>query len=220
MNYYQFKDKQKREKNRINNYILKNMKTIRNNQNINNIDSINEEELNTILEIIEKELEVEENNIIKTAVEYQYNKNKLKNFLNKDKYIEKYTNFYKNIFNRLNNIVCKKNNIESRYGLYYCDLDAIELLNLLLKKHFATTIFIRSKMTNLYKFYAEVTKELYFLSNNKKELTKIYNYKKIRRDHIINNLNNQRFLIEQLDTCIKTLQYKINDTIGNGFFGL
>lgn len=199
-------------------YIYNILKTIRNN---NNKESITKDEINLILNIIKKEFERELENKIKEEIESEYNKNIFNIFLNKEKYIQNKTIRYKKIITSIENTLKNTYNINNDYSLYYCKYFLNTLITQDSKNNKYTSLkYLLLKVYSLESKYSDITKRLYFISNNLENYNKINEYEQINKDYELKQLKQQMKATKTISQNIKILKYKTDKTCQNGFFGL
>ena len=63
----------------------------------------------------------EKTDLIRKIIEKNYDKKRFKQFINKEKYLEKNLNYYTKRISIIEDAIKKYNNIENYYVSYYCD---------------------------------------------------------------------------------------------------
>lgn len=197
-------------------YIYTILKTIRNNDNKENITN---EEINQILNIIKKKFELEKTQKIKEEIELEYIKNIFNVFINKEKYIQNKTIKYQKIITNIENILKYTYNIKNDYSLYYCKYFLNKLINQDNNKY-TSLKYLLLKVYSLESKYSDITKRLYFITNNLEEYNKIKKYEQINKDYEEKERKQYIKTTNVLSQNIKILKYKTNKTCQNGFFEL
>lgn len=197
-------------------YIYNILKTIRNDDNKENITN---NELKQILNKLKKEYELEKDKTIKEEIEAEYNKNILNLFLNKENYINKKSNKYIKIINIIETTLKTTHNINNDYSLYYCRYFINAIINKDNKKN-TSLKYLLLKIYSLESKYSDITKRLYFISNNLENYQTIEKYEQINKDYEKKQRVQHIKTTNILSQNIKILKYKTDKTCSNGFFGL
>lgn len=185
------------------------------------LDALSKNDINVMMDIINKDFIDEKNNIINETLEISYNHKKYKKIVNKDKYINKIKKHIY-IIDSIKDYVKRTYNINNDYSLYYCKFQAIELINIYKNKKEIYKILkhLIHKLSILELKYSDILKVLYSETKNYDELKNIRKYEKIYRKSLFEQQEQMMNITNAVSKNIKTLKYNCDKTIDNGFFGL
>ena len=199
-------------------YVLNKVKCIRNS---NKIDNITIEETNLIKELIKEDYIKEQEDIIQKILEQNYESKKLKFLNNKEKYINKQRDFILYVIKSMKSNFCDNFKINNEYSLGYCKSYAFLVIDSYRKtKYYNVLAHTIVKLAGLEEKYSNRLKMLYRLSHNYEELNQIRKFESIDRNYKLNQLKQTSEAITKLSKKVKTLTYKCDNVIDNGFFGL
>ena len=201
-----------------NNYIISKLKTIRDNDDIQNITS---NEVKLILELIKVDYNNDKENLIQSILEENYETEKFKILNNKDKYIKKQKNIILSIIDSIKNYFSNKYKINNDYSLGYCKSYAQLFIDgYKVTKYYKIMKWIIIKLSILEEQYSDKLKSLYRLSNSYEELSKIRKYESIDRNYRFQQQEQMSNTITAMGKNVKTLKYNCDRIVDNGFFGL
>lgn len=190
-------------------------------EKIKNFEVLNKDNINKILESIDEDYNNEKNIIIDKAIEFFYNQNKYKIFLNKKKYKDKIKK-HLYIIEQFKNYLKRTNKINNNYTLYYCKHQLLELIDIYKKKKeiYKVLKYLILKLFILEQKYSNITKELYARIKNYEELNNIRRYEQIHIKSSFEQQNKITNITNEVSKNVKTLTYNCDKIINNGFFGL
>lgn len=186
-----------------------------------NFEVLNKDNINKILVSIDEDYNNEKNIIIDKAIEFFYNQNKPKIFLNKKKYKDKIKK-HLYIIEQIKNYLKRTNKINNNYTLYYCKHQSLELIDIYKKKKeiYKVLKYLIFRLSTLEQKYSNITKELYTRIKNYEELYNIRRYEQLHIKSSFEQQNKITNITNEVSKNIKRLKYNCDKIINNGFFGL